>query len=612
MRFIVLPILFLLLNSQLAIGQVLLKQVADNTGQYIVTFKEPALTGMKANKGVESRRQYMSTLRQRMDAHIDNLKRDLLDTDLQVIRELWIRQAAAIHLAPEYLEKLRGLTYVREVNPDHQYKLQPQSVLPLAGENVTDDIARIDIDQLWNEGYRGQGVVVAILDTGVYLHDALIERWRGGTNSWYDPFGVYDMPKDTLSGIDTHGTGVASVVLGGKQLFPDGSPCNSCDYLGVSPQSTWIAVRILNDQLTTESIISEGLQWVLDPDGDLNTDDYPDIVQNSWGLVNSEGSCSNPFQAELEAIDGLGIDIVFSIGNTSSDPSSHLSPSFDRNVISVGAIDINDVVKSSSGRGPNNCFNDVITPSLVAPGDLVKVASANSTGTEELSGTSFAAPMVSGALALLRSKYSVQDHWGYRQALYDSAIPLPDPNIVPGATSPNGDYGYGLVQASAAAALLDTAYAAPNSSLTLIEQQVNFSQAKLLAAETDSSIMVTVLRSGDISAAASVQVISQNGSAMQGQDYINVDETVSFAAGESLKTVRVELIDDTNSEGTENLNLLLSFPSAGLIVGPNSSTTLRITDDESAVVEDVVGGSSFGFIELLFMSLMMSAGLLRR
>ena len=124
--------------------------------------------------------------------------------------------------------------------------------------------------------------------------------------------------------------------------------------------------------------------------------------------------------------------------------------------------------------------------------------------------------------------------------------------------------------------------------------------------------MVTVLRSGDISAAASVQVISQNGSAMQGQDYINVDETVSFAAGESLKTVRVELIDDTNSEGTENLNLLLSFPSAGLIVGPNSSTTLRITDDESAVVEDVVGGSSFGFIELLFMSLMMSAGLLRR
>ncbi len=610
MRFIF-SLLILALGIQNLSAQVLLEKVSNDPGHYIVTFTGLAVEGKLKGKSASDRRQAMTDLRQQMALYLDNIKADLSDTDLEVLRELWLRQAAAIHLSPEYLTRLESLPYVLEVRPDRKFQIKPQADLALSGESVGDDIARIDIDTLWSEGYRGQGVVVAILDTGVdYLHKDLRGRWRGGSNSWFDPYGEFMTPVDTYtSDGKPHGTGVTSLVLGGNLN-------ESSAYLGVAPAASWIAARIINGNSTTESAIISALEWVLDPDKDPSTDDFPDIVQNSWGMTGAsfpEGSCSNPFQQELAVIDAMGIDIVFSVGNTSvaNTPSSFLSPSFDKHVISVGAINsANDTVWSNSARGPDTCNTPLeIIPSLVAPGQTILMAdetfgglSSNLDDTMRLSGTSFAAPMVSGALALLRSKYQAADHRDYRQSLYDSTIQL----------GPNSDYGRGLVQASAAAALLEVEANKSNPTVTHQVEEVNFSKAKYSFAEnTSGTLDITVYRSGDITNPANVRVVSSNLSAFAGSDYIAVDETLEFLEMESQKTVSVTLINDSFGENTESFKLAFVGPNS-INFGSKNSVTISITDDDAVTEEDVIGGSSFGLLEISFLLMFATGRLLMR
>ena len=135
------------------------------------------------------------------------------------------------------------------------------------------NLDRIKAPQMWSLGYTGQGSVVAVMDSGVDRHHPdLANTYRGGTNSWLDPYGEHEFPTD-LTG---HGTNVTGIIVAGDA---------SGAAIGVAPQSQWIAVKIFNDAgIAFSSAIQEGFQWLLDPDEDPNTDDAPDVVNNSWGL----------------------------------------------------------------------------------------------------------------------------------------------------------------------------------------------------------------------------------------------------------------------------------------------------------------------------------------
>jgi serine protease AprX len=570
-----------LLFAPAAFGQVTLRAVPDIEGHYIIQFVTQRGTPelLKQFKGAA-----IDLLRSVQDEHIRSLQRDLASSGLQVLRNLWIRQSVAVRISARYLEQIGALPYVASVTADRQYRAEPQSVvmLPVSGDAVQDNLAQIDIDSTWNQQYRGQGIVIAILDSGVDpLHEDLKTRWRGGTNSWFDPYGQQPTPKDTTG----HGTGVAGIVVGGNAT---GS------YLGVAPSAQWIAARVFdNSGNSQESAISAALQWLLDPDNDSLTDDYPNIVQNSWGLDSSEGSCVNPFEVELAAIDALGIDIVFSVGNSgSAGTSSYLTPAFDAHVISVGAIDDSANLIFSSSRGPDRCGSTII-PSVVAPGNLVKSADLTFGGfdtnnTALYVGTSFSAPHVSGALALLRSKFNATDHNQYRDALFATTTVLGNQN----------DYGHGLVQVSMAMDWLANLATPP----PLRSNEVAFASAVYRFNESSVAPQVALVRGGDITTTASVDIESSDGTAISVDDYLAIMTTINFAPGEAVKLIDVMLTDDANGESSETFTLRLS-QNVNVNLGTNSVLTVWIDDDDNPVEEDEIGGGSVGITVLALLLL---------
>jgi hypothetical protein len=109
-----------------------------------------------------------------------------------------------------------------------------------------------------------------------------------------------------------------------------------------------------------------------------------------------------------------------------------------------------------------------------------------------------------------------------------------------------------------------------------------FGAATHSVSEGGGSLDVTVLRSGDSSAAASVNYATSDGTAMSGQDYTAASGTLSFAAGETSKTFPINITEDQIQEGDETLNLTLSNPSGGALLSAPGTAVVTIVDNEQA------------------------------
>jgi subtilisin family serine protease len=342
------------------------------------------------------------------------------------VTPLWIDNAIALSASREVIFDLARRTDVARIQLDEAF-LMPTANADLNA--VPSNLAAIGAPAAWQRGVTGRGVVVAVLDSGVDLLNAdLAAKWRGGSNSWFDPYGEHDAPVD-LTG---HGTQVLGVILGGED---DGVP------LGVAPGAQWIAAKIFNDRgRATTSAIHRALQWVLDPDGDPATDDAPQVVNNSWSAANA--GCNSDFAADLRALRAAGILPVFAAGINQSVSPANLPEAF-----AVGAVTAEAVLLADSAHGPSNCLADGdVYPQLVAPGD--NIHTTNHYGAFiTASGTSLAAAHVSGALALL---LSVTPHLSADEQvalLIETAVDL-------GESGPDNNFGHGRLDV---AALIDRA-----------------------------------------------------------------------------------------------------------------------------------------------------------
>ncbi len=269
----------------------------------------------------------------------------------------------------------------------------------------------------------GEGVRVAVIDTGV---DPDHPDLRGSVVAWRDFVHGAPEPYDDHG----HGTQVAGIVAGKGHLqwrpdehyFPGGMR-------GVAPGADlMIAKAIDGDASGSAQRVAQAILWALDPHGEGDGKDGAHVINLSLGttlLPSSSGSGEDmagqqpargsgaaAIEAAVKKAVAQGVVVVVAAGNQAPGSSNEVGfPASMPEVITVGATDRSGDVAAFSRSGAPGATK----PDLVAPGVVLTAQSGDGAGDRPryhaASGTSLAAPMVTGAVALLmEADMRLQEH----------------------------------------------------------------------------------------------------------------------------------------------------------------------------------------------------------
>ncbi|WP_448005393.1 S8 family serine peptidase [Agromyces bauzanensis] len=268
---------------------------------------------------------------------------------------------------------------------------------------------------------RGEGVTVAIIDTGV---NGNVAELRGAIVGGTDVSGLGSPDGQTPVGDDpNHGTLVASLLAGRGTGEGNG-------VIGIAPEADLLTASVAFGQDTgaeksNDDQIAEAVRWAVDSGADVinmsltrNTRDWPE----SW---------DDAFMYAFEH----DVVVVAAAGNRGSGTSEVGAPATIPGVLTVAGVDREKTASfDASSQG--------ITIAVAAPSeDLVGVLPDG--GYVQWSGTSAAAPIVSGLVALVRSEYPELDAANVIERLIRTA----DPN---GHDVPSPLYGWGIIDPVAA------------------------------------------------------------------------------------------------------------------------------------------------------------------
>lgn len=317
-----------------------------------------------------------------------------------------------------------------------------KKILLQEGKGIEWNIKRVKADSCWIEGYDGTGIIIGHIDTGVNPeHPALQGKWAG---YWLDAVNGQSGPYDD----GVHGTHTMGIILGG-----DGPGPFEYD-IGVAPGVKYVAAKAFTGSGTGQDIwIDQAMQWMVD----LKADSGVDIkaVSNSWGY--GDGTYTHYWDAVL-TWKSLGIVPVFANGNSGGNGAGTVNaPASYPTTFGVGATDSLDNITPWSSKGPapdQAPFNDpqywytsdwnLLKPDMSAPGDSI-LSSVSIPYPPyhiyyKMSGTSMAAPHVTGAIAIIAQKNPDLSPTDYYLLLTQTTYQPSQGNPYP-----NYDYGYGII-----------------------------------------------------------------------------------------------------------------------------------------------------------------------
>ncbi len=292
---------------------------------------------------------------------------------------------------------------------------------------------RINAEAAWDNSPKGEGVVVAVLDTGVDMtHEDLAGNIWVATretpgngidddgNGYVDDVNGWDFVNNDNYPMDDHhhGTHVAGTIAAIGN--------NGKGVIGVAPKAKIMALKFLDDIGNGNNTnAAKGLVYA--------TDNGADIINNSWV---AEQRCDSTTQGEITVLkDAInyahnrGVLVVAAAGNSNRDVAD-FSPAGCPNVIAVSATDSLNAKASFSNYG-----NKI---DVAAPG--VDIWSSVPGGYGHLQGTSMACPHVVGVAALVLSKYPTFDNNQIVRQILGKSTDI-------GSTGFDSNFGYGLVNA---------------------------------------------------------------------------------------------------------------------------------------------------------------------
>jgi serine protease AprX len=267
----------------------------------------------------------------------------------------------------------------------------------------------VSAKEVYKQGYSGNNVCIAVLDTGVYAahpdFGGRIVCFRDYVNH---RTGAYDD--------NGHGTHIGGILCGNGKM-------SGGRYAGMAGNAKLVVLKVLdqNGNGNTTDVI-RALEWV-----HQNREKYRIRLLNfSVGFLPGAGLREQ--KELLDAIDRLwdeDIAVVTAAGNNGPGAQTVTVPGISRKVITVGASDDAKspapLVRGYSGTGPTGCC--IVKPEILAPGTNVRSLSNRPDTYTVKSGTSMAAPVVCGALALALEKRPQMTPAELKLALYETVTP---------------------------------------------------------------------------------------------------------------------------------------------------------------------------------------------
>ncbi|PFG41722.1 subtilisin family serine protease [Isoptericola jiangsuensis] len=266
------------------------------------------------------------------------------------------------------------------------------------------NLTQIGAPTAWAEGLTGEGVDVAVLDTGIDLTHPDIAGQVTASADFTDSGSVTD--------VHGHGTHVAATIAGTGAGAPGLRT-------GVAPDADLLIGRVLgSDGYGSDSGVIAGMTWAVDQGAD--------VVNMSLGGGASDGS--DPVSVALDELAAeSGTLFVVAAGNSGPGISTVTAPAVADRALAVAAVDSAGTVAAFSSRGPR--IGGGIKPEIAAPGVFITAARAAGTGNgadplySTMSGTSMASPHVAGAAAIVAQAHPDWTGEQIKHALTASATP---------------------------------------------------------------------------------------------------------------------------------------------------------------------------------------------
>ena len=322
---------------------------------------------------------------------------------------------------------------------------------------IASHVTHIQAEKVWDLGYTGKGVTVAVLDSGCNLDHVDIKDhlWTGNANGGYNFVNPGQRPMDNKG----HGSHCAGIVCG------DGTSGVST---GIAPDATLMVLKVNDTGGTEFDVMVDAIEYAVE--------NGADIISISIGWWAPEASRKETFRSLFVNALQVNVVVAAAAGNNRESLATYPAPNNINSpadcpppylhedqtleggvsaVISVGGVDEDNNIIGVSSQGPvtwqNTTYGDyaynpgmgLIRPDIVAQGASVKSLAHNSNTDHAIkAGTSMAAPAVAGVMALMLEKNPNLTPAELCRIIEETATPL--------SQTKSNDFGSGCINALAA------------------------------------------------------------------------------------------------------------------------------------------------------------------